>query len=161
MLRTGFYLPQAGAHVEPASIVQARNRAKRRMTARAPGALDDGSPVWSQCRAGACPARVPKNANRRGKTPLKSSSSALNLELAFGGGSGFIWLPLPASSVPADRPDVALDFLANAAGRYIPRLVLVRDAEILPGVGDIVVTHVEAAGAGKNTTQNKITDGAR
>ena len=58
--------------------------------------------------------------------------------------------------MPADRPDVALDFLANAAGRYIPRLVLVRD----PGVVDFAVPHVEAAGAG-TTTQNKITDGAR
>lgn len=70
-----------------------------------------------------------------------------------------IWLPLPASSVPADRPDVALDFLANAAGRYIPRLVLVRDAKILPGVGDIFVTHVEAAGA-KTQPKTKSPTGA-
>ena len=47
--------------------------------------------------------------------------------------------------MPADRPDVALDFLANASGRYIPRLVLVRD----PGVVDFAVPHVEAAGAEK------------
>ena len=51
----------------------------------------------------------------------------------------------PASSVPADRPDVALDFLANAVGRHLPRLVLVRHADAVP--------HVEAAGAGKITTK--------
>ena len=55
----------------------------------------------------------------------------------------------PASSVPADRPDVALDFLANAVGRHIPRLVLVRHAESLPGAVDFAVPHVEAVGAEK------------
>ena len=54
--------------------------------------------------------------------------------------------------MPADRPDVALDFLANAVGRHLPRLVLVRDAESLPGAVDFAVPHVEAVGAGKITT---------
>ena len=49
--------------------------------------------------------------------------------------------------MPADRPDVALDFLANAVGRHLPRLVLVRDADAVP--------HVEAVGAGKITTTKK------
>ena len=51
--------------------------------------------------------------------------------------------------MPADRPDIALDFLANAVGRNIPRLELVRDVEISTGVRDIFVTHVEAVGAEK------------
>ena len=51
--------------------------------------------------------------------------------------------------MPADRPDVALDFLANAVGRHLPRLVLVRDAESLPGAIDFAVPHVEAVGAEK------------
>ena len=56
---------------------------------------------------------------------------------------------IPAPPVPADRPDIALDFLANAVGRNIPRLELGRDVEISTGVRDIFVTHVEAVGAEK------------
>lgn len=114
--------------MEPARLAQALHRAKRRIATRTPGALDDGSPVGSQCRFGACPARAhhPKRAkSKRKQDPYRKRG--------------------PASSVPADRPDVALDFLANAVGRHIPRLVLVRHADAVP--------HVEAVGAGKITTK--------
>ena len=53
--------------------------------------------------------------------------------------------------MPADRPDGALDFLANAVGRHLPRLVLVRHADAV----DFAVPHVEAVGAGKITTTKK------
>lgn len=50
------YLPHAVAHVESASLVKARHRAKRRMARRTPGALDDGRAIGSLRGSGACPA---------------------------------------------------------------------------------------------------------
>lgn len=97
------------------------------MTGLAPGALDDGRAIGSLSGSGAVPAVRASNWH---PFPKKRHIAKK---------SGF-----PASPIPACAPDIGQDFLANADGRDVPRLELIRNMDRVPLLLDIGVANVEA-----------------
>jgi hypothetical protein len=87
------------------------------MTRRTPGALDDGRAIWSLRWSGACPAAsASAQAHKRKQLSSKKKQRAKKTHLKKKKEV------LPASPTPADWPYIGFDFVANAVGRYIPRL---------------------------------------
>ena len=104
------------------------------MTGLAPGALYYGRAIGSLSGSGAVPAVRASNWHPfRKKGTLQKKS-------------GF-----PASPIPACAPDIVQDFLANATGRDVPRLELIRNMDRAPVLLDIGVANMEAVCAEETT----------